>query len=417
MTTYILLRDNKESIPLSLTDLKNLGLKPTDLIWVEGQSVCWMHPGQIKELKEVGLPPVETKLPETSLMTEEAIPVNEPVQAYTPDPVMEEPKKQEPEVVTKAVPAITVTDKPKKVFVELPHKEKQQESVIPVIGQKQKSFTSVNDSFPLAETKYSKPLDEIKELYLENMEKQKQRVNSRFQIPPQIKKAALYFVLFLTGIGAGLIINKMVSHKNAFASAGDTRTAGTESIKSEIYQPADSTTEYSNMPAENNSMQSTPVSGINHEKAYQEAYKNLNESKETTSVSSNILPDPAPVETVAEPVKVEEVKEIKKPSIKEIYSQVAVKNNDYTVGSFGGIKNLELTVSNHSRYSLDEVEVTVQYLKPGDELIKSETISVKGIGPGASKTIPVKKTNRGVKVVTKVSSIESKDFMNSTAGL
>src|SRR5688500_7729877 len=51
MTTYILLRDNKESQPYTITDLKSLGLKSSDLIWVEGQSVFWQHPNQIKELR------------------------------------------------------------------------------------------------------------------------------------------------------------------------------------------------------------------------------------------------------------------------------------------------------------------------------------------------------------------------------
>jgi hypothetical protein len=53
MTTYILLRDNRESAPLSIDQLRDLGLKPNDLVWVEGQSASWRNPHEIRELKEL----------------------------------------------------------------------------------------------------------------------------------------------------------------------------------------------------------------------------------------------------------------------------------------------------------------------------------------------------------------------------
>lgn len=51
--TYILLRNNSESTPLSLEDLKRIGLLPTDLLWVECQSVCWQKPQEIPELRQL----------------------------------------------------------------------------------------------------------------------------------------------------------------------------------------------------------------------------------------------------------------------------------------------------------------------------------------------------------------------------
>ncbi|MBL7748494.1 MAG: hypothetical protein JNM19_13740, partial [Chitinophagaceae bacterium] len=51
--TYILLRNNSESTPLSLEDLERIGLLPTDLLWVECQSVCWQHPHEIPSLKHL----------------------------------------------------------------------------------------------------------------------------------------------------------------------------------------------------------------------------------------------------------------------------------------------------------------------------------------------------------------------------
>ena len=49
---YKLLRSNKESGPYSLNDLVTLGLKPYDLIWVDGRSAAWRYPSEVAELKD-----------------------------------------------------------------------------------------------------------------------------------------------------------------------------------------------------------------------------------------------------------------------------------------------------------------------------------------------------------------------------
>ena len=50
MATYLLLRNNKESGPLSFDELIKIGLKPYDLVWVNGRSAAWRYPSEIKEL-------------------------------------------------------------------------------------------------------------------------------------------------------------------------------------------------------------------------------------------------------------------------------------------------------------------------------------------------------------------------------
>lgn len=52
MTNYLLLRNNKEKGPFSLDELIQHGLKPYDLVWVNGKSAAWRYPGEIAELKE-----------------------------------------------------------------------------------------------------------------------------------------------------------------------------------------------------------------------------------------------------------------------------------------------------------------------------------------------------------------------------
>src|SRR6185312_4194543 len=49
---YLLLRNNKQSGPYSFDELKNMGLKAYDLVWLEGKSAAWRYPSEIDELRE-----------------------------------------------------------------------------------------------------------------------------------------------------------------------------------------------------------------------------------------------------------------------------------------------------------------------------------------------------------------------------
>src|SRR5262245_40963181 len=52
MDTYLLLRSNKQSGPYSLQQLVNVGLKPYDLVWVEGKSAARRYPRELDMLKD-----------------------------------------------------------------------------------------------------------------------------------------------------------------------------------------------------------------------------------------------------------------------------------------------------------------------------------------------------------------------------
>ena len=57
MKEYLLLRNNTELGHYSLEELKTLGLKPYDLIWIENKSFSWKYPSEITELASFA-PPV-----------------------------------------------------------------------------------------------------------------------------------------------------------------------------------------------------------------------------------------------------------------------------------------------------------------------------------------------------------------------
>jgi hypothetical protein len=52
MKKYLLLRDNKESGPWTIEELKDRELRPMDLVWLENYSTAWAYVTEVDELKE-----------------------------------------------------------------------------------------------------------------------------------------------------------------------------------------------------------------------------------------------------------------------------------------------------------------------------------------------------------------------------
>ena len=95
---------------------------------------------------------------------------------------------------------------------------------------------------------------------------------------------------------------------------------------------------------------------------------------------------------------------------------VSVKSNEYKKVAFGGIRDLQLTVTNDSKYILDNVIVELQYLKPSEQPLRTENIQFTSVGPNATSTIRVPDTNRGIKVAFRIIHIKSRQMDESVAG-
>ncbi|MBX2921350.1 MAG: hypothetical protein KF746_04085 [Chitinophagaceae bacterium] len=51
MKKYLLLRDNQQSGPYTAEGLQKMTLRKFDLIWIEGESIMWKYPSEIREFK------------------------------------------------------------------------------------------------------------------------------------------------------------------------------------------------------------------------------------------------------------------------------------------------------------------------------------------------------------------------------
>ncbi len=401
MNSYILLRNNTETGPFSLEGLQQAGLKATDLIWVECQSMSWRHPHEITELKglvngESNTAAVKNEEQSAHVIKDDAIIADVPVEK-------------------------------KLVFVELPAKTNPAAKKVKTVFPDQdisdiRKFGGITDPETLGDEKeeiindepnikYSRSLDEIKELYVKNLQQKKQfRKNISFTIPPKYRQPIIYTCLVLAGAGIMLIIKGAGSKKETTPlqniqqpiASSVTEPTADDATQANVTIPS----EQNEMPAENTQI-FTP-----------------DDKPKETPVKRNVSTQPEEIqapEAITKPEKNIQVSNEntvpKSASTENVSSKLSVHANEYVVGSFGGIRNLEMTLQNKSSYLLDKVTVAIDYLNPEGIIIKTDNIYFQSIPAGEKETVAVKKTKRGVKISYKIVKIESKDIGSSTAGL
>lgn len=477
MNTYLLLRSNKQSGPYTLQQLVSFGLKPYDLVWVEGKSAAWRYPSEVDVLKDYAPATEEQPFdrfykkpeekqevkPEAKVVSQPVQVANEPVQkpekAYriVNDPVQEDeaaynlpvgnktvttgkkvfvsmpenhtPKKPVQPVAVKA--PVIVEEKPriieeKKIESKpVPVKEAPVINERPVMQKPQPVFKeptiTVKDE-PTLNEKYSESLDDIKRRYTETYLNRKKRSKwtSTHTSLVQVFGGAIFFCFLV-----------VVAYKNF--SGEETTPSRTTVIKPDkraINTSTVSTTPVTTLPAATVTNEQQP------KKKSPSAKEALNPPDESLAINTQLQNkeetinenDFAPVdknaaekkteETVTEESKPEEVKEAK-PKVRRVNINrlVNVRANNYKQRAFGGVMNLELTVNNDSKFDLDKVIIELQYLKPSEQPIKTERIVFNSVEANGSKTVKVPDYLRGVKVSYRVMEIESSQYDRQTAGL
>lgn len=446
-----MLRSNKQSGPYTFQQLVNLGLKPYDLVWVEGKSAAWRYPSEVDVLKSYAPSTEEQpydrfyKKPEEKKL-EEVKPAGKPQEKVVSKPVEE--NKEE-------IPVLAAENKiptSRKVFVSLPGNGtvKKPAQVVtttapvaqpkPVIREERiepkkvesKPISITEETHeqvikdrrvikeePVLSEKYSESLDDIKRRYTETYLNRKKRSGwtSTHTSIAQVFGGAIFFCVLV------VFVYKNFSGEE---SSQLSRTTVIQPNKKDVNKNTNqsATVNPTTLPADNK------LSTKPKEKKQQEEVKTqatstdeslatvpVLEKKEETANSSDYAILVNTPEKKAE-LPDEEVKTEKpKPRPVNIRRQVNVSANNYRQMAFGGVKNLELTVNNDSKFALDRVIVELQYLKPSEQPIKTERVVFNSIGAGDSKTLRIPDYVRGVKVAYRVLDIESSQYERQTAGL
>jgi len=419
MTMYLLLRNNKQSGPYSLDDLKNMGLKAYDLVWLEGKSAAWRYPSEIEELKEFA-PAVEEqpfdrfyKKPAAAAVS--ASNGNQDTTTISFRPATEVSAPGDKSVTThKRIIYVTLpSGKPApQPMREAPVREIERprqlipEPVTPV------SATPATGDYPsLSDHRDRTPV----EFAPRHRSHQKERLFRVAGIGGSI------LALLAAGIFIGLSLNKeslglqrrIASRTTPQSVAKQTNPQPTVIPAANAAIPAN-TTEKTTAPVGDNTISST-VSAVRRVRKQKEkipAALMPPVQKDSVLADIPVVTREAVHRTQAEPSI--DSKEAAKTAIS---SEVSVGANRYSVGTFGGINDLQLTVSNRSAYPLDLVVVEVQYIQANKKVYKTENLSFRGISPGAALMQEAPKSSRGIRVQYKITSISSKELGLSYSGL
>ena len=452
MSKYLLLRSNKQSGPYTLEEMRQLCLKAYDLVWIEGKSAAWRYPGEVEELKSFA-PPVEEQpfdrfykrptqinqplFPSTVAPT--PLKEEKPAEAFRPktaNPAAEVRPEQDHKAVFASLPtpgAMVAEKEPEKKT--LAEKQEVQEKLLP-LPRESKEFLPKNISADPLNAKREVLWEEESFRNNRNIRPQETPANSLKPQParPFIRNSG-FMRPFLIGfsfaacLAIGVFIGLSVNNRGVNTPKDiSVKEDLTDPSQQALYHPKTSprTTPDNQDPNRNAGMEGIGTGTNPAEAANEEALANARKkarAKQRIADSLKLIkPEPVVDSTamaaammIAHPA---ESPNIKKELVKNnIADYVSLSGNNYSVGTFGGISELQLTVSNKSVYPLDLVVVEIQYIQSNKKIFKTETLYFRNIGAGSALMEEAPKSSRGVKVQYKITLINSKELGLAYSGM
>jgi hypothetical protein len=445
---YLLLRDNKQSGPYSVDDLKAKGLKAYDLVWVEGRSAAWRYPSEIDELSSFA-PAVEEQ-PFDRFFKKPAAAAQASAQQTVAQP-------EGKTAVTVSQPATSSNPATRRtIYVTMPGgmaaREAMRETspVREVVRENSPVREVVREIVPLREpvmpVREISPVREITPL--REAASPRERVSYHREpateiLPPlsHRKPAKVWVPAVMIGgavlalLAAGIFIGVSIQKDR---SAGSLKLASKEQpvVRTVVQQlpvpsPTSTTTTVADVTAKE--PVSTPITPANSNgtPADRPAVKpRVTTPKQKTELaktpagipvvskdSTAALPADSHREAVHRTDALQSTMTDNRESLRlTLANQVSVGANKYGVGTFGGIHNLQVTVTNRSSYALDLVVVAVSYIQANKKTYKTENLYFRGIAPGSALMLEAPKTSRGISVEYKITSINSKELGLSQPG-
>ena len=444
MNKYLLLRDNKQSGPYTVDELAAHGLKPYDLVWLEGKSAAWRYPSELSELKPFA-PIVEEqpfdrfyKKPETKTIES---PAKDDTRVQQSSSIYEQVKKSEEIISSK--PQGQTSAGSKKIHVSLPG-AKSTEPLIPKAPKEEPRSlepSPFNPSvektiFPSKALLKEEPVSylpssnsnaqmetaDFEQAYSKRKAK-KTAINNPPSNDPPVSKLLFRSVaaacLLLGGALIGLVINYN-SQQKKFQQLNQL----VQEIKQQDDPGTSKTVKKDNLSNEVLLTQADPKETVqpeqpNVEPEYKEDIQLPERKKDRRDTKSIKAPDTAHNVVISEvaasvPEDESSVKKMDKVATelakKNLWKLVSVDNKAYKIGVFGGISNLSLQLSNKSLLQLDLVEVEVLFLSPEKKTVNKQKVIFSNVSPGEQLTIDVPKSNRGVKVEYSIKRISTKEF-------
>ena len=450
MSTYLLLRNNKQSGPFTLDEIRVMGVKAYDLVWVEGKSAAWRYPCEIEEFKSFA-PVVEEQPFDRFFKKVPAI--NQSVNNKPVNVIKQTAAAAGEGLFPSSAAGNSIAGQPaKNVYASLPSNEKEISFNDQGKKETEKNQTTLQEnnnwdanyrelvqktytrtqSAPqyepgsvILEEKFSQPLDDIKKQYVENVLNRKKNSVQIFHFFKPVAIAFGIIILFGTGLFMGLAINKRGNitpkdnpkEENVASGQQTVYRAHPFPVSSLPEQPTDKAVD------DNFLQESTPVLEKKEIKAGEK--KKLKSGRQRSSGLVNVLNNkPATDSNNSSPIgeqrqsvhRTDAV--VARDAVKNNISEyVSLSSNKYNIGAFGGISDLQITVSNRSLYPIDLVMVEVQYVQSNKKIFKTENIYFRNIRAGSALMQEAPKSPRGIKVVYRIAIINSKELGLSYSGI
>ena len=419
---YLLLRNNQETGPHSLEELVQLGLKPFDLIWVQGRSGGWSYPSEVEALKRY-VPAATTE--------KENTPTQQPVTENSSS----NQKHSHPHI-----------------FVSMPHKNTLVATATKTLTNFEASAFSANDLEARAEalrqramafngapatadvaTNYNRALNNAEEEYAswlyDKKAKKKKTVSG---------KQLVATVLITAGMAGAWWVGKKL-----FSTSAGTLTQQSEPLQQTGAIKTSSQNTAQGYPSKNEAIETQPI--INpEEKEETPVQKNKANPNEKKKSKLLLTDSPVVVASSNQSLQIQEepkeiipentttTAEIQKPTVDEtpkkksgigkifagifgkkkqkqaeeetgertakrreevatvnLINDVELKLKQDTDNWMMGVQNAEITLYNRSSFSLSTAVVEVSYLNEENTLLEKRTIHFNNIAAKKSNTSAV----------------------------
>ncbi len=466
---YLLLRDNKQSGPYSLDELKAMGLKAYDLVWVDGKSAAWRYPCEVAELSSFA-PPVDEqpfdrfyKKPNTNTTKsvsaagagsrpaaekENTLPASTPSTVYTNEPT--------PAVGKRTIYVTLPAGKGQGVLRESISREPVR--TIPPSSAPASRPLDQHLVAPVDAPDWSTNRSDLSRERIMNGEEKLSHLPDDWKnaveiAPPHTgRKGSKVFqslgvvICILALLAAGIFIGLSINNRNLFRFGKKIASTGSltnnQPVSNQVLQqlpvpvPASTApaTQTTGTAADSSLTQTSAAAKPSASISLSGKLSRQNSARDRLAAggSRNLGMIPAATkDSVAlnnpivhrEAVHRSDIAADTKESVdndvvkNNISNLVSVGTSGYTVGTFGGISSLQLTVSNHSVYPLDLVVVEVQYIQANKKVFKTENLYFRGIGPGSALMQEAPKSSRGIKVQYKITLVNSKGPGLSYSGI
>ncbi len=361
MSTYLLLRNNKQTGPFTLEEIKRLSLKSYDLVWIEGKSAAWRYPGEITEFSSFA--PV---VPE------------QPYDRFFKKPGTETSKKE-----SLVNPTRIILPNQESVYINLPASEKRPSGI--GSAPQRRDTLELNWEEPIRQPEGYKITERPK---------------------PSSGRSLLIISIALMFI-AGLVTGFIISNRRIFYSANEISTqAQPPARKSPILLPTNPVKSGLVARDGKNGKLNMEEPGSLREPIIPSGIIKKKKSGPVTLTKKVSQPVPAsgtPVGKVSDSGANRRVTDNENSSLAAKIranpsDYLIVTAGNYKVGVLGGISEVPLMITNRSGVTMDLVVVAVDYILHNKKVFKTENLSFRNLASGTTVTAEAPKSPRGVKI-------------------